>query len=949
MTPERWKRIEALYQAAVDLEGEARAELLQRECADDASLLSEVEALLRHDARGDQTISGVIQRVALEVVERESGALVGRRLGAWRLVKRIAQGGMGAVYLGERCDGQFEQRAAVKLLNPALLSPEALARFNSERQILARLSHPSIARLYDGGTTDEGVPYLVMEYIEGLPIDTFCTERRLGTQARLELFNKVCAAVDYAHRNLVVHRDIKPSNILVDAQGEPKLLDFGVAKLIDREHLANAAAVTLADLRMLTPKYASPEQLKGETITTATDVYSLGVLLYELLSGRFPYADETGSAQALQQAILSTDPQRPSTAASRPDSRRRAPELTPERLRRELAGDLDNIVLMALRKEPDRRYGSAAQLAQDIDHHLHDLPVNARAATFGYRARKFVVRNRAIVAATGIALLTVASTVAAYTWRLERERDRAELAAAKSQQVTQFLVRLFEESNPWKAPGSTLTAADLLQQGLRDIDRLDDQPTLQAELLRVMGSSYTYIGETDIAIRLFQRALALYRGDPATDPLTLTAALMELSEALRLNGDLEPAEQALRDVLIIRRRVLGEQHAGVASALDRLGNVLHDRDRGAAAVEVLRRALAMKEALGEAQDADAADILNNLAISLDNDGRFEEAAATHRRAIALNRELIGPQHPDLATGIYNLGLVLTRLGRYEEAERNHREALVMRRAILGDGHWMVALSESSLAMIQARLGHFDEAVALAEHALAVCRETFGERHLQFSSRARHLSVVRFDLGDYRGAERAAREAVAAFSDRRSEYAAMLAWAEAHLALALLHQNRVKEARAALQPAFDLHDGVNIRVELLLQLVMAQVLTAERAFPEAERLFLETLAVLERVDGATNEQLSEPYLGMAKHYLQAGRPQQAVVHARRAFELSRAALGEHNWRTGEAAGVLAEALAAVGNSAEAKPLFELSRVALLNTFGDADPRVRRLAAVQGSGD
>ncbi|MGH9162450.1 MAG: serine/threonine-protein kinase, partial [Vicinamibacteraceae bacterium] len=384
------------------------------------------------------------------------GVASGDRLGPYAIVKEIGHGGMGAVYLAERQDGQFEQRVALKLLEHDTTRASVVQRFEQERRILAALNHPGIARLFDGGATSDGRPYFVMEYVDGMPIDRYCDDRRLTVDQRLRLFTKVGEAVQHAHRNLVVHRDLKPSNILVTANGEVKLLDFGIAKVLDAGVAHASAAHT--NTRVMTPAYASPEQLRGETVTTASDIYQLGLLLYELLTGRRPYGRYERTPHELERAISETAPLPPSTAVTGGDTSRDRrtgpvadgegsfPEIasrrggtTPERLRRRLSGDLDTMVLMALRKEPERRYATVAQMTEDVLRHLSGLPVRARPDTLGYRTSKFVRRHARAVAGVAAALILVVGIAGYYTTRLAVARDRARLEAEKAAQVSQIL------------------------------------------------------------------------------------------------------------------------------------------------------------------------------------------------------------------------------------------------------------------------------------------------------------------------------------------------------------------------------------------------------------------------------------------------------------------------------------------------------------------------------
>ena len=393
---DRFQRCEELFHAALALEGAAREAFLEEACATDRGLRAEVERLLSAHARAGDFIGSPAVAPPATWAGAEEGA--GRRIGPYSIVRELGRGGMGAVYLAERADGQYQHRVALKLIKRGMDTEQVLARFRSERQILASLDHPNIARLLDGGSTDQGLPFFAMEYIEGEPIDTYAGRAGLSVEDRLRLFLQVCGAVAYAHQNLVIHRDIKPLNILVTSEGTPKLLDFGIAKVL---HPGGEETSTVTSMRLLTPEYASPEQVEGRHATTVSDVYALGVVLYELLTGRSPYRLRSRTPQEVVEAVRTTDPERPSQAGD------------DEKVRRRLRGDLDTILLTALRKEPGRRYQSVEQFGADVRRHLEGMPVLARPDTFGYRAGKFVRRNRVPVAAGSLVVLAlVAGTVA---------------------------------------------------------------------------------------------------------------------------------------------------------------------------------------------------------------------------------------------------------------------------------------------------------------------------------------------------------------------------------------------------------------------------------------------------------------------------------------------------------------------------------------------------------
>lgn len=550
MTPERWRQIEEMFHGALDRVPADRKEFLDRQCGDDAELRAEVESLLSQPV-ADTFLAMPIESAAHAVSRDAADVRIGQRVGAYRLTALIGQGGMGAVYCGVRDDDQYRKQVAIKLVRRGMDTDSLLRRFRHERQILASLDHPHIARLLDGGTTDDGVPYLVMEHIEGEPITSYCERKTLSIPERLKLFLKVCAAVAYAHQNLVVHRDLKPGNVLVTDAGAPTLLDFGIAKLLSGEH-ADAAPKTITALHLMTPDYASPEQVRGLPITTASDIYSLGAVLYELLSGERAHRFRSYSPRDIEHTVCETAVEKPSTAVRRATGS--------ARLRRHLAGDIDNIVLMAMRKEPERRYHSVEQLADDIRRYLEKRPIVARQDTFGYRAGKFVRRNRVAVASAAVIVLTLVGgmTMTAY---------QARRAERQFQQVRRLAnTVLFELSDQIAAlPGSTQARELVAKTGLEYLDSLAAEaagdPALQLELaegyyrlaLVQGGVRVPGLEQFDAALASYRKGLALGQQLLARDPANARVLSLMLQcrsnigDIVEVRGDLAAAAAEMRE------------------------------------------------------------------------------------------------------------------------------------------------------------------------------------------------------------------------------------------------------------------------------------------------------------------------------------------------------------------------------------------------------------------
>jgi non-specific serine/threonine protein kinase/serine/threonine-protein kinase len=708
-------------------------------------------------------------------------------IGPYKLERELGEGGMGIVYHAQQSQ-PIRRDVALKVIKPGMDTRQVIARFESERQALAVMDHPNIARVFDAGATEKGLPYFVMELVHGEPITEYCDRKRLSVKERIELFIPVCQAIQHAHQKGVIHRDIKPSNILVaEQEGAPvaKVIDFGLAKALGPQ-MSDATMMTNVGTVIGTLAYMSPEQaeLTRQDIDTRSDVYSLGAVLYELLAGAAPLEPEkrtgTGYIEALQQ-IRESEPELPSTRLRHPSTatevaaRRRS---EPARLYKLLHGELDWIAMRALEKDRPRRYSSASDLASDLGRYLRNEPVLAGPPGAGYRARKFVRRHRAgVAAAASLAALLVAVlvTLSIQARRIALERDRANQEAQASRRVADFLTELFRVSDPSEARGNTVTAREILDKGAdRIVQELKNQPVIQARLMDTIGEVYKNLGLYDRAAPMFEDALAIRRRALGNEHVEVAESLDHLGVLVYLKGDLPggeklirqalamhrkllggeslevaqelndlgpilrgeetsaavaEAERNYREALATRRKLLGNDHPAVAQSLNNLGLVLYFHKRDYAAAEPLfREALAMNERLLGESDQETAVTLNDLALILRDTARYDEGEKLLRRAIAIDRKVLGEHHPTLGIVSNNLAFLLQRKGEYQAAEAQYRETLAIQRQNFPEDHWEIATVKSLLGSCLTAAHRYRDAESMLLASYPVIRSNFGDSH-----------------------------------------------------------------------------------------------------------------------------------------------------------------------------------------------------------------------------
>jgi len=834
-----WQQVKEIFSAALECPPEERRALLDSACRNQAELRREIETLLEsHDSAGRFLVDPVRARPKPDLARTPETSDEGRSIGPYRVLRPLGQGGMGVVYLALRDDDAYRKQVAIKLIQRGLDRDAIVRRFRTERQILATLEHPSIARLIDGGQTEDGQPYLVMEYVDGEPINQWADHHRLGLRQRLELFRTVCMAVQAAHQNLVIHRDLKPSNILVTADGNPKLLDFGIAKLLDPGLTADTVIATADDEWLMTPQYASPEQLRGENITTASDVYALGLLLYELISGCRAYSLEGSAPAAMMEVVCRQVPEPASvrfaelTAEEQTENaHQRATE--PRRLRRLLRGDLDRIAAKALRKEAARRYSSAEQLADDLRRHLDGLPIRARPDTALYLLNKFVHRNRALSLAM-VLLLGFALAMAWQGFELRHERDESEQQRQVAEKVTEHMVDLVKNWDPLLAQGNEPTIGEALEQGALTLDSLAGQPTVHARLRKVYGEIFMNRGKYAEAEHHLQQALEieLQLGDALdiADSQNRLGALRseqgryeEASELMQLAlagfrqalgdrdervarmlsnlgalhftaGDFVTAEPLIREALALQVDLLGDQHPEVLANWANLGNLRFRRGDLAEAELLLRRALELGRQIEGENHPHTLRSLNSLAVVLRRRGANKEAAAFLRQALAGRQKVLGAEHPDVARSMNNLAIALKEAGELEEAENQFREALRLRQRTLGPDHPRVAASLNTLASFLLEVGETAQAASLFEEALRLRRKVLPAGHPKLATSLLGLGRTWLERGQAERAEPLFREAVAIRRATPETESWRTASAECLLGLSLMRLGQTEQAR-----------------------------------------------------------------------------------------------------------------------------------------------------------
>jgi serine/threonine-protein kinase len=747
MDSTRWEQIQTLFHEAAERPAPEQLAFLQSACGDDPSLLAEVLALLEEDSRGASLLDRGVAHAAYQMVgDAVHASIRTKQFGPYRIKEILGEGGMGVVYLAERDD--LGNLVAIKVLRDAWLSPARRERFSIEQRILAQLNHHGIARLYDANTLEDGTPWFVMEYVDGVPLTDYCSENNSSIDERLRLLRLVCEAAQYAHQHALIHRDLKPSNILVKRDGSVRLLDFGIAKQI--EELDVPVNQTRTALRLMTPAYAAPEQIRGERTGVQTDVYALGVILYELLAGRLPFDLSHMTDAEAAVAITMQEPAKPSIAAQ--DTAENTNEQTHLPAATKAAwSDLDVLCLTAMHKDPARRYQSVEAFIRDVDHYLKGEPLEAQPDSLRYTLGKFANRHWQAVSAAVAVLAIVVGLVIFYTVRLTTARNVALAEAARTQRIERFMTNLFQGGDPSAGPADDLRVVTLLDRGVQEARSLDTEPAVQAEMYETLGGIYQKLGRFDQADSLLEPSLAKRKSLFGSDSPETAKSILALGSLRDAQAKYDEAEKLIRQALDINTRRLPRNDPAIAKAQLALGRLLEDRGAYTQSIAILEQT-AQRYSTPGSSPADLADTLHELANANYYAGHYEVSDALNQRVLAMYKEIYGDRHPRVADILINLGAVRYDLGHYSEAERYDRQALDIVQAWYGKDNADTAADLTILARALVFENRFDEATGLLQQSLEIKERKFGKVHPSVASTLNELGNVASKEGKYDDAE-----------------------------------------------------------------------------------------------------------------------------------------------------------------------------------------------------
>ena len=745
MSHNNWDQIEQIIDQALDLPEEERKEFIDTHCEGKPKLKGEVTQLLESifDSEGwlenpEDYKRNVYEEISdnVQLLSTQS-SLIGTQVGSYLIEEQIGEGGMGTVYLAKHASEEIEHQVAIKIIQTGKATEENIRRFKKEQQILAGLHHPSIARLYDVGTTEDGFPYIIMEYVNGTPVDSYCKKHNCSIDQKLNIFINILEAVRYAHENLVIHRDLKPGNIFIDNSGNVKILDFGISKLIkDNED----QSLTKTGVRLLTPHYAAPEQVRQENITTATDLYALGVIFYRLLSGAPPLDFSELSRYEIEQEIVNTKAPKPSSKVS------------DHKVRKRLKGDLDAIAIKAIRKEPEHRYRVANEFLEDLKNYYEGKPVSACEDSFRYRSQKFFKRHKkSVVIAASIFLLIVGLT-GFYTWRIAQERNQAQLQAERAEQISEFMISLFQSNYPENTPGEDIPVSTVIDAGIESLNEQDLSPVNHATILGVIAQVQVKLSKIKSAQKLGKKAFELVMDSVENHNLSTVQVPTIYGKIEYQAGNFSKALQVLQtaDSLYKANNLTDTFNYGVVKY--DLVNLYTEQKNYDEALKILDELEPNTFGNDREGNIKKSDFYNYKAITLKNLGQQEEALPLYKKALKYRLEAYGPHNPEVGTIYNNISSLHISLDQYEEALKYANEAYKIRKQTLGYNHNLTASPVWALSVINRNLGNHQEALSNAEKAAKILKKSLGSSHWRYAYTLRGQAQVLLEMNRFREAK-----------------------------------------------------------------------------------------------------------------------------------------------------------------------------------------------------
>ncbi|MBE0552034.1 MAG: serine/threonine protein kinase [Ignavibacterium sp.] len=805
MNLEKLNKVRELFDEASRLSTDERELYLNQKCANDLELKKEILSLF--DSLGNT--KDFLEEPLTIVEQNKSGftdPYIGKQIGNYLIEGEAGIGGMGLVYSGKRNDKEFEHKVAIKILKHGITSEYLLKRFQIERQTLANLQHKNIARLLDGGRTADGLPFLVMEFIDGTPITEFCNKEKLSIQARLKIFRKVCEAVQYAHQNLVIHRDLKPGNILVTKDGAPKLLDFGIVKLIDEDLVDATEGLTRTGVWHLTPEYASPEQIKGEKITTASDVYSLGVLLYQILTGLQPYKITNSSPAAISKIITEEKIQKPSEKVKdKSETHTESKLFLNDKISNQLKGDLDNIVSKAMHKDPARRYVSVEQFSDDIRRHLSGLPVIAQKDTAGYRLSKFIQRHKVgFVSSIGFIVFLIASMIA-ILWQANvaaSERDNAKIEAQKVETVNKFLQDMLSSVDPTEI-GRDVKVYDVLKKASDDVENdFTNHPEIEAAVRKTIGKTLTNLGEFDEAEPHLIESLELNNKVYGNKSYQSAESMHELALYYHWIGEFNLADSLYAKSILIFRQNEDSPPRALASTLNDFGILKQDQASYKESLKLLKESYNIFLKYNGEKDRDVASTLNNLALTLESLNDIDGAEKYYQKSLEVYLELYGPNRPEISTLYNNLAYIYIDKEDLNKAEEYFRKSLELKIKTLGNNHSLVGLAYMNLGALEYTMKKFETSESNLLKALNNFNTSLNSNHVWLGLTDFWYGKILIEKSQYKAAEKYIRTALSIYKKNYPKDHPNEISANAELGIALFYQKKYTEAEKLLLNGYE---------------------------------------------------------------------------------------------------------------------------------------------------